>query len=93
MKPSALTGSCQSQRMNSCHEPAISRKRLAAADCSGRSKVYRPDVLALKVTAKRERGDFSQREIHPEAVPVRHETVGTEQHRNVIDESQTVNAS
>lgn len=31
---------------------AISQKRLATADCNGRSKLYRPDVLAVKVRTK-----------------------------------------
>ena len=31
---------------------AISQKRLATTDCNGRSKLYRPDVLALKVRPK-----------------------------------------
>jgi hypothetical protein len=31
---------------------AISQKRLTTADCNGRAKLYRPDVLALKVRPK-----------------------------------------
>ena len=49
----------------------------------------------MKVTAKREISlqavIFCQREIHPELRPF-DRTVGTEQHRNVADESETVNA-
>ena len=36
---------------------AISRKRLATADCNGRAKLYRPDVLALKVRLKLANGE------------------------------------
>jgi hypothetical protein len=36
---------------------AISRKRLASADCNGRAKLYRPDVLALKVRLKLANGE------------------------------------
>jgi hypothetical protein len=42
---------------------AISHKRLATGDCNGRSKLYRPDVLTLKVRPKvADRGEAGKTE-------------------------------